>query len=298
MRILLLGCKGQIGTELSLLLSALGELITPSREVCDLLKVETISQLMRSIKPNLIVNAAAYTAVDLAEKEKKLAKSINATAVDVLARETKRLGSLLVHYSTDYVFDGTNSLPYTEDDQTNPINFYGQTKLQGEEYIRGSGCAHLIFRTSWVHSPYRENFIKTMLQVANSQKLIRVVENQRGAPTSARLIAKVTTKILADINQHEKDSYSGVYNLCASGNTNWYAYAKFIFESDSDHSNRSTDMPFSIKPIPASDFQSEARRPENSLLDTNKITSTFGVELPCWSDGVVNTLDRLKLCNP
>lgn len=296
MRILLLGCKGQIGTELSLLLSALGELITPNREVCDLLKVETISQLMRSIKPDLIVNAAAYTAVDLAEKEKKLAKSINATAVDVLARETKRLGSLLVHYSTDYVFDGKNSLPYTEDDQTNPINFYGQTKLQGEEYIRESGCAHLIFRTSWVHSPYRSNFIKTMLRLANSQQPLRLIKNQRGAPTSAKFISEVTTKILSSINFCDVSEFekTGVYNLTSSGETNWYDYAKLIFEVGSDESRPLCLYPYSIEPITANDFKTDARRPENSLLNTTKMSSLFGIEFQPWDVGVLSTLDRIN----
>lgn len=296
MKMLLLGCGGQIGTELSALLPVFGELIAPSREVCDLLKVETISQLMRSIKPDLIVNAAAYTAVDLAEKEKTLAKSINATAVDVLARETKRLGSLLVHYSTDYVFDGTNSLPYTEEDQTNPINVYGQTKLQGEEYIRESGCAHLIFRTSWVHSPYRSNFIKTMLHLANTQQLIRVVENQRGAPTSARLIAEVTTRILSSVNLDDVSAFEkiGVYNLTSSGETNWYDYAKLIFEVASDESRPLCLYPDLIEPISASDFKTDAIRPENSLLDTTKISSSFGIEFQPWNVGVLSTLDRIN----
>ncbi|HUH57143.1 MAG TPA: dTDP-4-dehydrorhamnose reductase [Pseudomonadales bacterium] len=292
MKILLFGKNGQIGWELQRSLASIGEVIavgSDSKSLCGNLKdLDGIAETVRYVSPSIIVNAAAHTAVDKAESEPDLARTMNALAPAVLAREAKQIGAWLIHYSTDYVFDGSGDTPWLETDTTNPLNIYGQTKLEGEEEIRKSGCLHLIFRTSWVHSTYEGNFVKTILDLGQKLDQLSVVSDQVGAPTGADL--------LADISAHairvalKQSNVSGLYNLVASGQASRYDYAIFILEFARKHGVDLKVAIAAVRPIATHSLPASAQRPKNSRLNASKLQNTFEVNLPQWQDGVERTL--------
>jgi dTDP-4-dehydrorhamnose reductase len=285
MKILLLGANGQVGWELTRSLLPLGDLMACARNSADLTDLAKLRIVVRETAPTIIVNAAAYTAVDKAESEPELAHRINAEAVDVLAEEARRLGAWLMHYSTDYVFDGTTSVPYVEDDKTNPLNVYGRTKLQGEKAIRAKeGCRHIIFRTSWVFSSRGSNFVRTILRLARERDELKVVSDQIGAPTSAELIADVSALVIRHIqgHAHSADQMGGTYHLVANGETSWHQYAEFVLTAAGRYGDRFKTMAKRIVPITTSEYPSPAKRPLNSRLDTGKLVATFSLTLPPW----------------
>ena len=280
MRILLTGAGGQLGHELSRGLAPLGSLVDCTRDACDLERPEHLREVIRRHAPDVIVNAAAYTAVDRAESEPDRAAAVNRDAVAVMADEARQLGASIMHYSTDYVFDGTKIGRYLETDPTHPLGVYGQTKWEGEEALRASGVPHLIFRTSWVVGAHGANFAKTMLRLATTQENLRVVADQIGAPTSTALIAEVTAKLLRRLAADGTSDFPfGTYHLAASGETSWHAYAQFVFVAAGLDPER-------IHPITTSEYPTPARRPANSRLDTTRLRETFGLALPDWSVGV------------
>ena len=281
MKILLTGKNGQVGWELQRALASLGEVIACDRSELDLANPDKIVALVREAKPQIIVNAAAYTAVDKAESEPELAHAINARAPGLLAEEAKKLGALLVHYSTDYVFDGTKAEPYTEEDVPNPISVYGRTKLAGEQVIQASGCRHLIFRTSWVYGPRGKNFLLTILRLAKERDELRIVSDQIGAPTTSTLIADVTVQILRAFSREKR----GLYNLTATGSVSWHGFARAIVRTASLHAK--------VTPIPTSEYPTPARRPSSSLLDTALLRQRFGIALPSWEDGLKTCFESL-----
>ena len=295
MKILLFGKNGQVGWELQRSLAPLGELIalsSSSEEFCgDLTDFSGIQQTLQQISPDIIVNAAAYTAVDKAESEPERAYALNAQAPAVLAQEAKRLNAWLIHYSTDYVFNGHSSQPYLETDDCNPFNVYGKSKLEGEKNILTSGCSHLIFRTSWVYAAYGNNFIKTILRLAQQRDKLTIVDDQIGSPTGAELIADITAHALRMIKQ--KPEVSGLYHLTAGGSTSWYGFAKFILENAERMNYQVKIQSSALKPIASSDFPLPAKRPFNSRLDTEKLIKTFDLILPLWQTGAARTLTEL-----
>lgn len=297
-RILLLGRDGQLGWELQRSLAPLGEVIALNRAQADLEKPATLSDTIRSNAPDLIVNAAAYTAVDKAESEPDLALLVNGHAVRVLAEEAGKLGALLVHYSTDYVFDGSKSGPYTEDDAPNPLSVYGRTKLDGERAIQASGCRHLIFRTSWVYAARGGNFVKTILRLAGERDELRVVADQIGAPTSAELLADVTA-LCAGFVTHFPERFAGAegtYNLVSAGEISWHNYAQFVVENAARLGLPLKLASGSIRQIATSEYPLPAARPLNSRLATDKLRRVFGIELPHWQihlERVIAELVRL-----
>lgn len=292
MKILLFGKGGQVGWELQRSLAPLGELVAldaDSQELCgDFNHLDGISQTIRAVTPDVIVNAAAYTAVDKAESEPERVRAINALAPATLARESRKLGAWLVHYSTDYVFDGNGSKPWLETDPTGPLSVYGSTKLEGEEAILASGCHHLIFRTSWVFAARGGNFAKTMLRLAQERERLTVINDQIGAPTGADLLADVTAHAIRTALQRQ--DVSGLYHLVAAGETSWYGYARFVLNLARQAAVRLKVAPENILPVPASAFPLPAQRPENSRLDTGKLRSTFDLTLPLWQAGVARML--------
>jgi dTDP-4-dehydrorhamnose reductase len=292
MKILLFGKNGQVGWELQRSLAPLGELIAvdfDSRDFCgDFTRLDGIAQTVRMVSPDVIVNAAAHTAVDKAEDEPERVHVINALAPATLAREAGKLGAWLVHYSTDYVFDGSGSKPRVETDPTGPLNVYGQTKLEAENAILESGCRHLIFRTSWVFATLGGNFAKTMLRLAQERDRLTIIDDQIGAPTGADLLADVTAHTLrAAVKQPD---VSGLYHLVAAGETSWYGYARFVLNCARESGLRLKVAPENILPVPTSAFPSPATRPKNSRLDTEKLRSTFDLSLPSWQTGVARML--------
>ncbi|WP_019141911.1 dTDP-4-dehydrorhamnose reductase [Noviherbaspirillum massiliense] len=294
MKILLLGKDGQVGWELQRSLSPLGELHAFGRNEADLEKPESLRQLIRGIQPAVIVNAAAYTAVDKAESDPEKARQINAQAPGVLAEEADRLNAWLVHYSTDYVFDGKKSSPYEEDDLTNPISVYGQTKLEGERLIRDHHAKHLIFRTSWVYAARGGNFAKTMLRLAKERNQLKVIADQYGAPTSAELIADVTALVLHRIGQQAKPEFAGAYHLTAGGHTTWHAYAQYVLQRAESSGAILKAKGDAVQPIPSEAYPLPAVRPKNSRLDTTKLTQTFDLQLPEWQYHVRRLIDELS----
>jgi dTDP-4-dehydrorhamnose reductase len=277
-RILLLGCNGQVGWELQRALAAVGEVVMRDRASCDLLNFDTLRTTIIETAPQVIVNAAAYTAVDKAEYDSAIAEKINAEAVGLLAAICKQHGALLVHYSTDYVFDGEKSEPYIETDATTPLSVYGASKQRGEQAVIESGCDFLIFRTSWVFATRGGNFAKTILRLAQERENLRIVADQWGAPTSAELIADVTAHALREMLAGR--SQGGLFHLAAAGETTWHGYAKYIVEQAI-----AMGIPLkttSIEPIPTSSYPLPAKRPANSRLDTIKLRSTFNLILPDW----------------
>ena len=292
MKILLFGKNGQVGWELQRSLAPLGELIAldaDSREMCgDFTDLDGLIQTIRAVAPDVIVNAAAHTAVDKAESEPELVRTINALAPAALAQEAKRCNAWLIHYSTDYVFDGSGERPWRETDSTAPLSVYGATKLEGEQLIRQSGCKHLIFRTSWVYGARGGNFAKTMLRLAQERDSLTVIDDQIGAPTGADLLADVTAHAIRAAWQQPE--LSGLYHLVAAGETSWHGYAGFVL----DYARRAgiplKVAPDAIQPVPSSAFPTPAKRPLNSRLDTAKLRSAFGLALPVWQNGVARML--------
>ncbi|MBH8564376.1 dTDP-4-dehydrorhamnose reductase [Nostoc sp. CENA67] len=282
MKILLTGITGQIGWELQRTLMTVGEVIPVRRNEMDLTQPNSISGTIQQVKPDLIVNPAAYTAVDKAESEPELAMAINGIAPGIMAESAKKVGAALIHYSTDYVFDGANTTPYTESDKPNPQNIYGKTKLVGEQAIASSGVPHLILRTSWVYGLRGKNFLLTMQKLAQEREEIKVVADQIGAPTWSRVIAETTAQILSQARHHVSDflvSKGGLYHLTASGQTSWYTFAQAIFAHDVQHSERKLQ---NLIAITSKEYPTAAKRPAYSLLISQKLSNTFGLFLPDW----------------
>ena len=288
MKILLLGKGGQVGWELQRSLAPLGELVAldfDSTNLCgDFTNPLGLAQTVRAVQPNVIVNAAAHTAVDKAESEPDLARLINATAPGVLAQEAHKLGALLVHYSTDYVFNGSGTVPWTETDTPAPLSVYGQTKLEGEQLVAQHGANHLIFRTSWVYAARGGNFAKTMLRLAQERESLTVIDDQFGAPTSAELLADITAHAIRQVRQRPQDA--GLYHLAASGQTTWHGYAKHVLAQAERAQPAIKLIVKEVAAVPTSAFVTPAVRPHNSRLNTTKLQTTFGVTLPAWQQGV------------
>lgn len=288
-RILLLGPNGQVGWELRRALAPLGEVLAPSREEgADLMRPEALAALVRELRPTAIVNAAAYTAVDRAESDAEAADRVNAQAPAALAREAAALGAWLVHYSTDYVFDGSGTQARTEADPTGPLNVYGRTKLAGEQAIAASGCQHLVLRTSWVYAARGGNFARTMLKLAAERDSLKVVDDQVGAPTGAELIADVSAHLLRAAPQ--TPHASGIYHLVAGGETSWHAYACHVIDWARRHGHAVKVAPEAVEPVPSEAFPTPARRPRNSRLDTRLLRERFDLVLPHWTAGVERML--------
>lgn len=296
MRILLIGSDGQVGWELQRALAPLGELFVASRTPGaalrgDLEQPELLRELVRRVHPDVVVNAAAYTAVDAAESDQVRARLSNATAPGVLAGEVARLGAWLVHYSTDYVFDGTGDKPWSEDDPTGPRNVYGKSKLEGEELIRASGCRHLTFRTSWVYASRGKNFLRTMLRLSAEHDKLSVVDDQHGAPTGAELIADVTAHAL--LAARANPQLAGTYHLVAGGETSWYHYARLAIATARSLGHPVKVSDEAIAPCRAADFATAAARPQNSRLSTAKLQQAFGLRMPAWELGVERAVREL-----
>ncbi len=296
MNILLLGKGGQVGWELQRALQPLGHLVacdfdSPAPFRANFSEPDTLADLVQRVQPSLIVNAAAHTAVDKAESEPALARAINATAVGVLARSAAALKVPLVHYSTDYVFDGSGSHSRLESDPTGPLSVYGSTKLEGEEAIRSSGCRHLILRTSWVYAARGGNFARTMLRLAAERDTLNVISDQIGAPTGAELLADVTAhaarRLLSDAD------VSGTYHCAAAGYTSWHGYACHVIDSAHALGRVLKASVATVHPIATTDYPTPARRPLNSRLDCSKLQHTFGLRLPPWQLGVDRMLSEV-----
>lgn len=282
LRVMLTGKNGQVGWELQHTLLPLGEVISLCREELDLEKPEQICEMVRRIKPDIIVNAAAYTAVDKAEEEPERAAAVNAVAPGILAEEAKRLKALLVHYSTDYIFDGTKAAPYNEDDMPNPINVYGRTKLAGEQAIQEVGTPHLIFRTSWVYGARGNNFLLKILQLAREREELRIVDDQVGTPTWSRFLADVTDQMLQKIIPSQFTECRDIYHVTPSGQTSWYGFARAVLEKYKEtHCEAELKMK-RLNPINTAGYNTIARRPANSVLSNFKINHVFGIDLPHW----------------
>lgn len=297
LKILLTGKNGQIGHELSWLLPELGDVVAFDLEDLDLLNPEEIRRSIRYVRPNLIVNAAAYTAVDQAEKDRAAALAINADAPAVIAEEAKKIGAALVHFSTDYVYDGSKGVPYEEDDPPNPLSYYGKTKLAGDLAIQNSGVPHLIIRTAWVYGTRSKNFLLTILRLATQREEIKIVKDQTGAPTWSREIAAATTRILKQLSSGGSaitslSNLGGIYNLTAAGATNWSEFAQAILDQAAQSSARGPWFTAAtegrpiiarrIMPITTAEYPTAARRPAYSVLSNSRCRRTFGFALPDW----------------
>lgn len=282
-RILLTGANGQVGWELKRSLAALGEVIATDRTQLDLSDTGQIRTIIRETRPGLIVNAAAYTAVDKAEDEPELAQDINSTAPAVMAQEATKIGAAMVHYSTDFVYDGSGDRPWKETDSTGPLNVYGRTKLEGDRAIQESGVPHIIFRTSWVYGVHGHNFVKTMLKLGAERRELSIVNDQVGAPTSAEMIADTTQQVLSqakdDLNSF-LSSKGGVVHLCCQGETSWHGFAQEIFRQARER--RMSLMVEKVKGIPSSEYPARATRPLNSRLDCTRLRELFALEPPSW----------------
>lgn len=294
MRILLTGRNGQVGFELSRSLAVLGEIIVLDREECDLADPLALRRVVGEIKPQIIVNPAAYTAVDKAESERELASWINANAPGVLGEEARRLGALVIHYSTDYVFDGAKSGWYSEDDSPHPQSTYGTTKLAGERALRESGADSLIFRTSWVFGAHGGNFAKTMLRLACERDELKVVADQWGAPTSAALLADVTAQVVARYQREARSDFPfGLYHLVAGGECSWHDYARTVVSAALAAGKPLRTTPERILPIATADYPTAAKRPANSRMATAKLRETFGLVLPPLQIGLAHVLQQI-----
>lgn len=285
-RILLTGKNGQVGWELRRTLATLGEIEAFGSAELDLADGAALREAVRRIRPDIIVNAAAYTAVDKAESEAAQAHAVNATAPGILAEEAATLGALLVHYSTDYVFDGTQDAPYAEDDTPAPLGVYGASKLAGEEAIRAAGCRHLIFRTSWVYGGRGKNFLLTMLRLAAEREELRVVDDQFGAPTWSRAIAEASAQVLAALRSHPAPEILwGTYHLSCAGRTTWHGFTRAILDTAAlPRKPRLEAIPTSAYPLPA-------KRPANSVLSNAKLGQAFGIALPDWNEALALCLE-------
>ena len=299
MKILLFGKGGQVGWELQRSLAPVGELIaldSDSTDLCgDFTNLAGLADTVRAVRPDVIVNAAAHTAVDKAESEPDLARSINALAPEVLAREAAALGAWLLHYSTDYVFDGSGSTPWVETDPTGPLSVYGRNKLEGETLIAQACPRHLIFRTSWVYAARGGNFAKTMLRLGQERERLTVINDQIGAPTGADLLADISAHAIRQVMQQGElaKTSAGIYHLVASGETNWFEYAKHVLAQARQVQPAIELKVTQIDPVPTSAFPTPARRPLNSRLNTAKLQRTFGLTLPHWQAGVNRMLAEI-----
>jgi len=295
MKILLLGKDGQVGWELQRSLAPLGELIACNREQANLENPNDLRRLVEQVAPDIIVNAAAYTAVDKAETDRATARIINTDSVTTLAELAHAHKAWLIHYSTDYVFDGSKPTPYVETDATAPQSIYGQTKRDGENAITSSGCRHLILRTSWVYAARGSNFAKTMLRLAKEREELRVIADQFGAPTSAELIADTTALCLYRlINDNTLAQHaSGTYHLVAGGETSWHGYAQTVISEALNHGIELKAATQRVHAIPTSEYPLPAKRPANSRMDTTKLRNTFGVTLPHWQYHVKRLMTEL-----
>ena len=305
MKILLFGKGGQVGWELQRSLAPLGELISvdvDSTDLCgDFSNLPGIAATVRAVRPDVVVNAAAHTAVDKAESEPEFAHVLNALAPGILAEEAQKLGAWLVHYSTDYVFDGSGTRAWAEGDQPNPHNVYGKTKLEGELLVAGRCEKHLIFRTSWVYAARGANFAKTMLKLAQERDRLTVIDDQHGAPTGADLLADVTAHALRKLAQSGSTSggsaadakLAGIYHLVAGGSTTWHGYASEVVSFARNMRPNFAMKVTEISPVPTSAYVTPAKRPLNSRMDTSKLRATFGLSLPRWQDGVRRMLTEI-----
>ncbi len=291
MRVLVTGSAGQVGAEVVRALEGRATVFAYDRGTLDLAHPERIAERVARDRPDVIVNCAAYTAVDRAESEPELAHQVNGVAAAVLAEEARRYGALLIHFSTDYVFDGAKGAPYVEDDPPNPLNAYGATKLEGERAIAKSGCAHLVLRTSWVYGPHGKNFMLTMLRLAETREELRIVDDQRGAPTSSAQLARLTTQLL-DLGLDTLRSKSGLYHATAAGETSWRAFAEAIFEAAARHRGASFKRP-RVTPIATTEYPTPARRPAYSVLSCDRLAQAFGVRIPGWRAGLDDAISAL-----
>lgn len=298
--ILLFGKNGQVGFELQETLSLIGLVHAFGRQDCDLSNLSLVREIVRKVRPDIIVNASAYTAVDKAESEPQIAHLINATLPSLLAEEAASLGALIVHYSTDYVFDGKKSGWYVEDDVPNPQSVYGTSKLAGESGIAEAGCRNLIFRTSWVFGVHGGNFAKTILKLAKDRESLRVIADQHGAPTSAHLIADVSAQIIARYwSEVNRESFPyGTYHLVAAGKTTWYDYAKCVIAYAESRGVALRLKSNAIEAIPSIDYPLPAPRPPNSKLDSGKLRKTFGLTIPDWHQDMVHVLEKIITVQP
>jgi dTDP-4-dehydrorhamnose reductase len=291
-KILILGQQGQVAWELQRTLASLGQITVLGSQALDLANPDAIRNQVRSIQPDIIVNAAAYTAVDKAESESDLCMSINEIAPGILAELARESQALLVHYSTDYVFDGTKTGAYLETDPTNPLSVYGASKLAGEQAIIQADCAHLIFRTTWVYGDRGKNFLLTILRLAAEKTELKIVADQIGSPTWSRAIAEATAQVIAQCRQ-DRTSIKGLYNLSAAGTTSWHGFANEIVDR-ARSINPELDLAIEqILPIPATDYPTPAQRPANSMLDSSKLLADFGVQLPDWQVSLAQCMAKL-----
>jgi len=295
MNILLFGKGGQVGWELQRSLSVLGTVTAldhDSTEHCgDFANPAGVAETVRALRPDVIVNAAAHTAVDKAESEADFARTLNATTPGAIAQEAAKLGAWLVHYSTDYVFDGSGSRPWVEADTPAPLSVYGRTKLEGEQLIAQSGARHLILRTSWVYAARGGNFAKTMLRLAQERERLTVIDDQWGAPTGADLLADVTAHAIRHLQRHPE--HAGLYHCVAAGETTWNAYAKYVLSRANIENSAIKIIAKEVAPVPTSAFPTPAARPHNSRLSTAKLQTTFGLQMPHWQAGVARMLAEI-----
>ena len=295
MKILLFGRGGQVGWELQRSLAPLGELVAldfDSTDLCgNFTDLEGLAATVAQVRPDVLVNAAAHTAVDKAESEPELAHTLNAQAPGVLAEAARNIGALMVHYSTDYVFDGSGSRRWKESDAPAPLNVYGRTKLEGERLVAGRCPLHLIFRTSWVYAARGGNFARTMLRLAGEREQLTVIDDQVGAPTGAELLADVTAHAIRAV-RHDRQ-LAGLYHLAAGGETSWHGYARFVIEQAARSGLVLKAGPEAVKPVPTSAFPTPAERPRNSRLDTSRLEAAFDLRLPPWQQGVARMLTEI-----
>jgi dTDP-4-dehydrorhamnose reductase len=293
MKIMLVGCNGQVGWELRRSLAVLGRVVALDRQAADLSRPASLRALVRDARPDVIVNAGAYTMVDKAEEEETLATTINGDAVGVLAEEAKAIGALFVHYSTDYVFDGTKEGAYVETDRTNPLSAYGRSKLAGEHAVQAAGGDWLVFRTAWVYGARGKNFLRTMLRLAAERETLKVVSDQFGAPTSARMIADATAHAIREASRERSAERfeSGIFHLTAGGVTSWHGFASRIIDAARATLPAGAIAAQSVIPIPAVDYPTPARRPGNSVLSNAKLEQRFGISCQPWDDAMSLVLD-------
>jgi len=289
-RILILGSTGQVGSELQKTFAEVGEILTLDRRAADLGHPESLRKIVRDAKPDVILNAAAYTAVDRAESEPEAAKAVNATAPKILAEEALRSGAILVHYSTDYVFDGTKAGPWIETDPVHPLNVYGASKLAGEQAITQVGGKFLIFRTSWVYGPRGSNFFLTMLRLGRERDLLKIVDDQIGAPTTSLEIARATCSVVNAVLPAASDAWAGTYHMTCGGSVSWCGFAKAIFAQGQRLLQGKTPQ---VLPIQSSDYPTPAKRPLNSVLSNEKLSARFKVRLPIWDAAMEEVLESL-----
>jgi dTDP-4-dehydrorhamnose reductase len=293
-RILIVGAAGQVGVELQRTFAGSGEIICRDRESVDLAVEDQVREMVRSAAPDIILNAAAYTAVDRAESEPELAMAINARAPQVLAEEASRRNALLVHYSTDYVFDGSKQVPWVETDRPNPLNVYGASKLAGEEAIRQVGGTHLIFRTSWVYGPHGNNFLLTMLRLARERDRLSVVDDQFGAPTTSIELANATRTIVDGVTSNHfglAENLVGIYHMTCGGSTTWYGFARAIFARAGHLLNGRCPE---VCPIASADYPTPAKRPRNSSLSNSKLQTRLGIRLATWEEALDQAISAIR----